>query len=417
MISDYSAMTLTLRVISAQCQELGPDCSRQFDAHGGRIGRCDDNDWVLPDPDRYLSSYHAQISCDAGRWILEDLSTNGVYVNNATLPLSQLGPYELHEGDQIRMGDYQILVSLETQVAEKISDALHKSNKDKKTPRKAIVNVPAADHELNLNLDLSELFSGKTYPPTKGRPAHGKQDLPRHDNALFNTLEKTAPRRQLPLQPDVSEEPVTVTMNETSIHGLAAFCRGAGIDIDELSSHSETGLLTLAGQLLRATVIEMAALEKPPSESLTTSETIYLIEKSTADHLVKKSSDVDETLIRLLNSVGTLRTNPVESIRKRFHDLRHHEQATLSAISTAIDKLMAQINPNELQPRFDRILSRSKGKKLETQQQYWSMYSELFQTINQRTKDGLPLSFAEEFALAYQTRFRELAHQDKERTK
>lgn len=106
-------MALKLRVISDHYRQLGKQGSRLFGVTGGRIGRSADNDWILPDPDRYISSHHAEVRFDAGRWLLEDVSSNGVYVNEAELPQSQLGPCELHDGDRLRMGDYDILVSID----------------------------------------------------------------------------------------------------------------------------------------------------------------------------------------------------------------------------------------------------------------------------------------------------------------
>jgi type VI secretion system FHA domain protein len=409
-------MTLTLRVISAQCEQLGQDCSRQFTAQGGRIGRCDDNEWVLPDPDRYLSSYHAQIHFDAGRWILEDLSTNGVYVNDATLPVSQLGPCELHDGDQLRMGDYQILVSLDEQVADKITHVTHKPNKNHKKTRKALVSTSQPDNELKFDLDLSELFTGYTPAHTKNTPKQATQELPHAKKSPPNTQAKSAPISEPIIQLLASNELDTVIMDEASQGGLAAFCRGAGIEIDELPSHSDAALLALAGQLLRAAVLEMMSIEKLRSETRKISATIDHASTSKTDNWIKNSTDVDEALIKLLSAARTRRANPVDMIRENFKELRSHEQATLTALFTAIHSLMKRFNPEELQPRFDRILSRGKANKSDPQQQYWLMYGELFQAINQRNKEGLPISFTEEFAQAYQAKFAELANQDKKRS-
>ncbi len=106
-------MPLKLRVISDQYKELGKTSSQLFGVHGGQIGRAPDNDWVLPDPDRYVSSHHARVSFRAGSWILEDISTNGVFVNGNDAPLSVSGPRKLKDGDRLRFGDYDIVVSID----------------------------------------------------------------------------------------------------------------------------------------------------------------------------------------------------------------------------------------------------------------------------------------------------------------
>ena len=108
-------MTLRLRVISAQRRQLAGRDSVEIGLGGGTIGRSADNDWVLPDARRYVSAHHARISWREGRFYLEDLSTNGVYVNDAAEPLGRQGPdaYRLRDGDVLRIGEYQIGVSLE----------------------------------------------------------------------------------------------------------------------------------------------------------------------------------------------------------------------------------------------------------------------------------------------------------------
>lgn len=408
-------MTLTLRVISAQCQELGQDCLRQFGTQGGRIGRCDDNEWVLPDPDRYLSSYHAQISFDAGRWILEDLSTNGVYVNDAALPISQLGPCELHDGDQLRMGDYQILVSLNDHNKDKTTHPIHKSStKDKKT-RKAAASAPLNENDLKFDLDLSDLFNGHKPKNTPSTTKHGQQIRSQPKNKQPSHYEERLADRTTALQQHKTEEPSTVTMDGTSLHGLAAFCKGAGIDIHELPVHSDAALLSLAGQLLRTTVLELMAIEKTHGENRSTPTPIDSAGTIRPNDWIKNSTSVNEALTRLLNAGASGRANPADNIRNSFNNLRHHERATIDALLIATNKLMERFDPEELKNRFDRILSRSKSKKTDFQQQYWSMYVELFQAINQRNKEGLPANFAEELAQAYQDRLIALTEQEKDK--
>jgi type VI secretion system FHA domain protein len=83
-----------------------------FSVHGGSIGRAPDNDWVLPDPDRYISGHHATIDYRAGAYYLRDSSTNGVYVNQSEQPVGRGAPLRLYDGDELQMGDYVFQVSI-----------------------------------------------------------------------------------------------------------------------------------------------------------------------------------------------------------------------------------------------------------------------------------------------------------------
>ncbi len=102
-------MPLTLTLSSTR----GPGHreTRTLSAGTLSIGRAPGNDWVLPDPDRYLSKTHCVISLENGRPVLTDLSTNGVHVNGASQPTSRDSRVVLTDGDEFRLGEYSITVT------------------------------------------------------------------------------------------------------------------------------------------------------------------------------------------------------------------------------------------------------------------------------------------------------------------
>ena len=75
-------MSFRLRVVSDQRRSLAERSSVVFGVEGGTIGRSADNDWVLPDPLRYVSAHHARVQFRDGHFYLQDVSTNGVFVND-----------------------------------------------------------------------------------------------------------------------------------------------------------------------------------------------------------------------------------------------------------------------------------------------------------------------------------------------
>lgn len=105
-------MALTLRVISRQHQTLGKNARKVFDKQCGTIGRAEGNAWVLPDPERLLSSQHAVITYEAGVYYLSDTSTNGVYVKGSEQPVGKRGRVKLKDGDRLHLGDFDLLVSI-----------------------------------------------------------------------------------------------------------------------------------------------------------------------------------------------------------------------------------------------------------------------------------------------------------------
>ena len=74
------------------------------------IGRAEDNDVVLPDPERLISSHHAYIELVEGVYYLVDTSANGTVVGARELARGDRCP--LKEGDQLAIGEFRLTVSL-----------------------------------------------------------------------------------------------------------------------------------------------------------------------------------------------------------------------------------------------------------------------------------------------------------------
>ncbi len=106
-------MTLRLSVVSEHGIRLGQNSTKVFGVHGGTIGRGTDNVWILPDPERYLSGKHVRIDFRSGSYVLVDTSSNGTYVNGSQVPLGKYHDYVLKDGDYIRLGEYELLVSID----------------------------------------------------------------------------------------------------------------------------------------------------------------------------------------------------------------------------------------------------------------------------------------------------------------
>ena len=182
-------MALKLRIISDHYKALGKRSSRLFGVTGGRIGRSQDNDWILPDPDRYISSHHCKVEFRAGTWVLEDTSTNGVFINGSDVPASVDGAYDLKDGDRLRLGDYEILVSIDER-NDFSSDA---SGQMRAPARASSRREPKVVEDLGEELDLTDLLSDaaiQSKEPARPTTPPGPFDL---GKALGIDLQPTRP--------------------------------------------------------------------------------------------------------------------------------------------------------------------------------------------------------------------------------
>ncbi len=105
-------MPISLRISSYQ--RLTPGQQERFwsDAGAFTIGRGKDNDWVMPDPQRFLSGVHCRVERKGDDYYLTDLSTNGTFVNGSDTRMERNGSVQINDHDKFRIGDYEFVVEL-----------------------------------------------------------------------------------------------------------------------------------------------------------------------------------------------------------------------------------------------------------------------------------------------------------------
>lgn len=106
-------MKLTFKIINnPSCGTPAEKC-KTFDSKTAVIGRSNSCDWVLPDPDRFISSKHAEINTINNTFFLKDISSNGTIngINDEAIGNGQQLP--ISDGQTFLIGDYLIQAELE----------------------------------------------------------------------------------------------------------------------------------------------------------------------------------------------------------------------------------------------------------------------------------------------------------------
>src|SRR5580700_7824647 len=409
-------MALRLRVVSEHSTRLGAQSTKVFGVHGGTVGRATDNEWILPDPERYLSGKHARIDFRAGAYVLVDTSSNGTYVNGAQVPLGKYHDYLLKDGDYIRFGEYELMVSIDKSndfPPEQSAIVAYDGEPNSSAVKKSTANDLGADLDLSELLEPSDQLAvdsgfrahnayGQSIPPV-GDPAAAAESEDSPGGTPWHML-----TRPLKVESSAAVEPRAAggTFFDTDIDlGLASFCRGAGIDPKSVTPEARGAALQLAGQLLREAVLGLMDLNQGRNEF----RNKFKIPAPPADGSespLNLSKGVDEALVRLLTNLST-RAGSVEAIRDNFRELKAQNTASLAATRAAFEEFLGRVNPVELEERFNRATKRgvfggqSKAK-------YWDLYAELFAGLAQRPADGFPHVFSETFTKAYESRMRAL---------
>ncbi len=131
------------------------ETTKNISKDGASIGRGSVNTWVLPDPERYLSSVHTEIVYKNEKFYAIDQSTNGTFYNDSPEEIGKGNEVELHDGDRLIIGDYEIEVALWQDNNDELSSngpfvASNELSAELDIPV-AAVNVPIHDDLIPMN--------------------------------------------------------------------------------------------------------------------------------------------------------------------------------------------------------------------------------------------------------------------------
>jgi type VI secretion system FHA domain protein len=389
-------MPLKLRIISDHYKTLGKNRSRLFGVTGGTIGRASRNDWVLPDTNKFISSHHATVLFRAGDWMLEDKSRNGVFLNDADKPIAITGAAKLEDGDRLRLGEYDVLVSID-------------EHNDFSADASGQMPTPPA---------LRERGSSDSKRSRDVTHKHGsfRSELPRANLDSFLEPDLDVTDLLVPAQRSVAKKDTLANSASIQLHvdgfnvaspqsALADLCRGLGVDPGSLPKMSQTALFNTVGQLLRETAVQLTRTLKLQATRSAELE----VDTSTSDNrgTLQSSPSIQATLFRLLDTQHGRQVGGVEALQDAFESIRAHRDAFDAAVAPAIDELLARLSPVRLTARFDRTPSATSilggGKKAK----YWDQYGEMFSAIDQRDNRRWPTVFARDFSKAMSAQLRE----------
>jgi type VI secretion system protein len=385
-------MALRLEIISPQRQKLGARGSIVLGVSGGSIGRALDNDWPLPDPNRFLSGHHARVHFRAGHYIVEDTSSNGVFVNEAAKALGKRGIHRLAAGDILRLGEYRILVSIDEDDPAAVPAPGAATMANLTVHNVVPLRVPAAqrqrsaDEDLGHSLDIEALIpdlpSGPftrtaTLPPREPEP-------PATEAAMAATAPGSMQDRVARLRAAAKARLEGTSPALSALSGMQAFCRGAGIDPDRLAATGgDAPVLHLAGRLLREALVGLR--EALRAEAAFSNR--YGVQHPPPEGSSPLDMGIDEYLVELLSGHEQRRLDAVMRLREQFGEAAAHSAAVDPAMRDALLSFVSHLDP-----------SRMDGMPAESS---WARYREIYAHLLRANGGEVPHLFAEALAQAY----------------
>lgn len=438
-------MPLTLKIVSKQRHILGADSLRVFSVHGGSIGRAPDNDWVLPDPDRYISGHHASIDYRDGAYYLRDHSTNGVFVNQSEQPVGRGAALRLYDGDELRMGDYVFDVSIVNVSRDGADDRGDAKDTDRErgmsadddsvpvlslkllgdeadqmedaalaaaeaTPARAVVSrekdaaaEAAVAEEFEATMRMADQFSDTQ--TDVGRAAASAVDHQRvaelrlADSARIrvdHTRQKKDQAVFAPSGPRDFTEAVRLLMD------------AAGLDSTQLPRGEEEEAVAVAGRMIRATAEGLVSVLRHRALIKAQFRLAQSTIQSVGNNPLKFAPTTQDALEQLFYEQSEGYMRPVEAIEDSFKYLRAHEAAMVKAMQIAFRDLLDRLDPEVLEERFQRTAKRGGLLSPSAKTKYWEMYQEAYRAIAGFSDENFAAIVGGKFADAYDREMHQL---------
>ncbi len=424
-------MALTLLVISFKNHTPAKEMSMTVNNSVCRIGRAADSDFVLPDEDRVVSQHHAVIQPDNGAYYLIDESTNGTFINNAAERIAKGNKIRLHDGDVLKVGEYNCAISIiqqQDQAENSLSGGatwqtpLHDPTHEKLLDEKLLYRESSIPNQPPLSSEGSESTSDQDYfrPPEAIREdwyeLSGKfKKEPGIDELIPEPIKKIAKRPSQPKSPKkravtptpiVPEKVRVQRKTEKTTHidqqAVAAFLRGAGLTQIDIEPETIMSFMTTAGQLVR----EITQGFRQVLDSRTSIKGEFRLGVTTIrpveNNPLKFSVDVNDALTKLLMPPAKGYLPPVTAIQEATDDLQAHQMALLAGLRAALSSLVAHFDPESLEKDFQKVSAIDNLLPFTRKAKYWELFKTRYSQAAADAENDFLHFLGDEFAIAYE---------------
>ncbi len=369
-----------MRFTIVQSKTALPQTAFDFQPPGGTIGRSIDNDLVLPDEDRAISRLQALVHIAASG---ECRLTNRGSVTSVVLngePLARGSQVELHHGDTLGIGEYEISVS---------------------DPSQAVSPPPATP-------DLMALFGGEEQSDPDPLGMHSADLLATHDaarpaaDATSSLSHKhSSARLDIDPLPHTAREASGTAQDGHEEKLLRALLEGMGLDASQGAVLSEedmrmTGrMLSLFSQGTVALLSSRSILKRGVKADMT----MILNEANNPFKILPSGKTV---LMQMYQSQMPGFMQPEQAVRDALVDLQAHQLGMIAGIRAIIAAMLQSFNPQRLEESARRDGLESKMPFAAARKAaMWDYFIRSYQHTSGEIEDDFHTLFGEAFLHAY----------------
>ncbi|MBT8098690.1 MAG: type VI secretion system-associated FHA domain protein TagH, partial [Gammaproteobacteria bacterium] len=352
-------------------------------------------DWILPDPDRYISGRHAVIDCRGGIYYMVDLSTNGVYVNDENEPIGKGNMRRLFNGDRLRMGDFEVVVHLDK--GESLVIPLDSGEHELPEDIEMLVDEDSLRTGVQM-LDEEEITGDDEFQSALfGTTRMDKEEMP--DPA---PVADPAPVVEKSFEPQPAAQITREAVPADDATLFDIFLEGLGLSRDDFHpSADQAEIMKNAGEVMREYVEGTARL----LDSRTNLKSAFSLDQTSVlprrNNPLKLSQNARDSIKQLLVGREGEYLGPRNSVREVCRDLLFHQDAFLDAMTEAFVEFADRFDPDELMTAFEKNMKSIPLLGFVNRARYWNLYCDLYPVMTEKGGGRFPSMFAEEFVKAY----------------
>ncbi|MEO0916189.1 MAG: type VI secretion system-associated FHA domain protein TagH [Pseudomonadota bacterium] len=394
------------------------------------VGRGQDADWRIHDPDNFISRKHFVVSSEGDHVVITDASSGGLFVDGATEALGPGNSVRVEDGMRLRFGDF--VARIETGAAR--ADTPRPDNAKAASPFDFAFEAPEETAGPTERPDtLPEPFGRVSSPFFRDEPDAATpppQPIDR-DNPFALGLKPQAPEpedgpaafgggskffpqageRQEPVEPpdvpiaSVAPEPTPPPAAPQAVTDdaalRAAFFKGLGIDASDIATDDPEAEMEALGRRFRALADGVTHLLRTRAAEKQKVRVAQTIIGSSNVNPLKFAVSAEEAVSALIAARGPGYLDPDASIDEAFRDLIDHQMRTWAALQAALRRMIHKFDPEAIERELEdtglleKLIAGGESAKL--WQLYQERYAEIARAAEERFLGEIGADFRDEY--------------------
>ncbi|MGP0147002.1 type VI secretion system-associated FHA domain protein TagH [Pseudomonas oryzihabitans] len=387
-------MELVFDLVGSRAHAPGLLTQKTFRHVGGLIGRSEDCDWYLPDPQRVLSSQHARISYSEGDYFLTDLSSNGIQLADGQR-LTKGEPWRIQHGQTFALGTFALAARLIRDPAGFADDFQVPASAPGLIPDDAFLELdPLQALERRDPHGLDEFDGFDPLGSDSTRSDYARVDL--DSLGIPALVEHTAPA---PV-----ERPAAAPQQQTPAF-WKAFGAALGLELADLDHEARETLALEVARLLRLATQGLHGCLRTRNETRNELRLPLTTVQSSGNNPLAFAADGDAALSQLLRPSASGQLTADQALLRACRELQAHQVGLVAASRQAVLATLEQLAPAQCEARLERDGRRPRwGRDARLWRAWQRQYRELRQDDDWRER-----LFAKDFAQAYTEQVRLIA--------